>query len=54
MQTRQGLKIAVPEEIAFKKNWIDHDQLEKLAQNLSNNEYGKYLTKILLQSKNNN
>ena len=54
MQTRQGLKIAVPEEIAFKKNWIDHNQLEQLAQNLSNNEYGKYLTKILLQSKNNN
>lgn len=49
IQERQGLKIAIPEEIAFKKNWINHDQLEKLALSLSNNEYGKYLTNILLK-----
>ena len=52
IQTRQGLKIAVPEEIAFKKNWINHNQLEQLALNLEKNEYGKYLMNILLQSKN--
>jgi glucose-1-phosphate thymidylyltransferase len=49
IQERQGLKIAIPEEIAFKKNWINHDQLEKLALSLSNNEYGKYLANILLK-----
>ena len=52
IQTRQGLKIAAPEEIAFKKNWIDHHQLEQLALNLGKNEYGNYLMNILLQSKN--
>ena len=51
IQTRQGLKIAAPEEIAFKKNWINHDQFEQLALPLSKNEYGKYLMNILFQSK---
>ena len=51
IQTRQGLKIAAPEEIAFKKNWINHDQFEQLVLPLSKNEYGKYLMNILFQSK---
>ena len=47
IEHRQGLKISCPEEIAFKKNWIDFEQLEKLANQMINNSYGQYLMKIL-------
>ena len=47
LENRQGLKVACPEEIAFRKKWIDSDQLEKLANHLLENSYGQYLKRIL-------
>jgi glucose-1-phosphate thymidylyltransferase len=47
LENRQGLKVACPEEIAFRKKWIDASQLERLAQPLSKNGYGRYLTRVL-------
>ncbi len=43
IQARQGLKISCIEEIAYRMKYIDADQLMKLAEPLSKNEYGKYL-----------
>ena len=47
IEQRQGLKIACLEEIAFKKGWIDKEQVEKLAYPLRNNQYGTYLLKLI-------
>jgi glucose-1-phosphate thymidylyltransferase len=46
IEQRQGLKICCPEEIAFKRGFIDKDQLLRLAEPLSKNQYGEYLTNI--------
>jgi glucose-1-phosphate thymidylyltransferase len=47
LEKRQGLKVACPEEIAYRSGWIDAAQLEKLAQPLAKNGYGQYLLKLL-------
>ena len=46
VQNRQGFKVAVLEEIAFRQGWIDVAQLVGLGQRLRNNEYGEYLMKL--------
>jgi len=50
LENRQGLKVACPEEIAFRQGWIDAGQLEALAQPLTKNGYGQYLLRILKES----
>ena len=47
LEKRQGLKVACPEEIAYRHRWIDAGALEKLAQPLSKNGYGQYLLGLL-------
>ncbi|WP_310494219.1 glucose-1-phosphate thymidylyltransferase RfbA [Dechloromonas sp.] len=47
IEKRQGLKVACPEEIAYRKGWVDAGQLEKLAQPMIKNLYGQYLMGLL-------
>ena len=47
LENRQGLKIACPEEIAWRSGFIDDGQLERLAEPLKKNGYGKYLLHVL-------
>ncbi|MFO0697651.1 MAG: glucose-1-phosphate thymidylyltransferase RfbA [Nitrospira sp.] len=49
LENRQGLKVACPEEVAYKHKWIDAAQLERLAQPLAKNGYGQYLLKIVTE-----
>ena len=46
IQQRQGLQVACPEEVAFRKGWISAAELLKLAQPLAKTEYGQYLQTI--------
>lgn len=47
IEKRQGLKVACLEEIAFKKGWIDKEQLRALSEPMKKNQYGQYLLKLL-------
>ena len=47
LEHRQGLKVACPEEISFRKGWINAEQLEALAAPMMKNSYGQYLSRIL-------
>jgi glucose-1-phosphate thymidylyltransferase len=46
IETRQGLKVSCPEEIAFRSGWITKDNLISLAQPMFKNQYGQYLIRL--------
>ena len=47
LERRQGLKVACPEEIAYRAGWINGEQLERLASPMLKNGYGQYLMQVL-------
>jgi len=47
IERRQGLKVACPEEVAYRSGWIDAAQVERLARPLAKNDYGRYLLAML-------
>ena len=47
LENRQGLKVSCPEEISYRRGWINATQLENLAAPLSKNGYGQYLQRVL-------
>jgi glucose-1-phosphate thymidylyltransferase len=50
LERRQGLKVSIPEEVAWRLGWIDDDQLAKRARGLVKSGYGGYLLKLLERS----
>ncbi len=50
IENRQGLKIAAPEEIAYRMGYINRDQLLQLAEKLKKNRYGQYLQQVAQES----
>ena len=49
LENRQGLKVACPEEVAYRQGWISMVQLEELAKPLLKNQYGQYLMRVLTE-----
>jgi len=47
IEQRQGLKVACPEEVAFRMGYIDAAQVERLGQTMRNNDYGQYLLEMI-------
>ena len=47
IERRQGLKVSCPEEIAYRKGWIDEDALKALAEPMIKNNYGQYLLEVI-------
>ena len=47
LENRQNLKVGCPEEIAWRMNWINNSELEKLGDSLINNNYGRYLLNLI-------
>jgi glucose-1-phosphate thymidylyltransferase len=52
LEGRQGMKVACPEEIAWRMGWIDSEQLARLAQPLCKSSYGQFLTSLLEDERN--
>jgi glucose-1-phosphate thymidylyltransferase len=50
LENRQGLKVACPEEIAFRQGWISAEELQSLAAPLAKSGYGLYLQRLLTQT----
>lgn len=50
LENRQDLKVAYPKEISYRQQWIDAVQLERAAQSLAKNGYGRYLLSALKES----
>ena len=51
IERRQGLKIACPEEIAYRNGWIDADQVARLSEALEKSSYGQYLRRMLNEAR---
>ncbi|HEV7491614.1 MAG TPA: glucose-1-phosphate thymidylyltransferase RfbA [Rhodanobacteraceae bacterium] len=49
IENRQGLKVCCPEEIAYQQGWIDAAQVQRLAEPLAKNGYGRYLMQLIAQ-----
>jgi len=52
LENRQGLKVACPEELAYRQGWIDAGQLQSLGQAMAKNGYGQYLLRLLKEKVN--
>jgi glucose-1-phosphate thymidylyltransferase len=50
IEMRQGLKVACPEEIAFRQGWVGADELRALAEPMKKNGYGRYLLRLLAET----
>jgi glucose-1-phosphate thymidylyltransferase len=50
IENRQGLKVACPEEVAFRQGFIDAAQVDRLAQPLAKTGYGQYLLKVIKEA----